>query len=200
MKKNKVITSEVIFLIGFVFSSASYAIGNENIVNQPPENKIVKTKIEEPEKPSLGLKNFSNTTESSKTDTLDGRSQIGVSNYLQMILGLLGILIFIFAIAWLIKRMGTLSPIHSSNLKVIAGLNVGQREKIIVIQVMDEQLLVGVTQNNIRLLSKLEQSMPSNKNQPFGGFQEKLQAAILGVKNKNTNDGASSQKQNMAGF
>ncbi len=122
--------------------------------------------------------------ETNSIDTLENHSQIGAANYLQMIMGLFGIIVFIFAIAWLIKRMGSLNPVHSNNLKVVAGLNVGQREKIIVVQVMDEQLLVGVTQSNIQLLSRLEQPLPNKDASSLGGFHEKFQAAISGLKNK----------------
>ena len=117
--------------------------------------------------------------------TLKKHSEIGAANYLQMLLGLFFIVAFIFAVAWLIKRMGTLNPSHSSNLKVVAGLNVGQREKIIVVQVMDEQLLVGVTQSNIQLLTKLETPLAGQASNTLGGFNEKLQSAMSGFK-KNT--------------
>ena len=95
-----------------------------------------------------------------------------------MLFGLFVIVAFIFAVAWLIKRMGTLNPNHSTNLKIVAGLSVGQREKIVVVQVMDEQFLVGITQSNIQLLNKLEQSIPVQNTPSLGGFQEKLHSAM----------------------
>lgn len=121
-------------------------------------------------------------------ESISNHVDIGASNYLQMLLGLFFIVAFIFSIAWLIKRMGTLSPSHSSNLKIIAGLNVGQREKIIVVQIMDEQILVGVTQSNIQLLSKLENNIPSQPYSAAGGFQDKLTSAMQGFKKKTSGD------------
>lgn len=168
------IRNKIIFVISFLLLvNVSYANVNESVL----ENKNSITEAGKPE--VVTLKSALNTK-----DSLENHSQIGVTNYLQMILGLIGIVAFIFAIAWIIKRTGTLNPTHSNNLKVVAGLNVGQREKIIVVQVMDQQLLVGVTQTNIQLLSKLEQPMAESNFQSFGGFQEKLQAAIVGLKNK----------------
>ncbi len=181
LNRGNSIRNKIIFIISFLLLvNVSYADVSKNAL----ENKINNTEVRETDvvtlKPSLNT-----------NDSLENHSQIGVSNYLQMIAGLLGIVVFIFAIAWIIKRTGTLNPAHSTNLKVVAGLNVGQREKIIVVQVMDEQLLVGVTQTNIQLLSKLEQPMSESNFQTFGGFQEKLQAAITGLKNKKTENKSS---------
>ena len=126
-------------------------------------------------------------TDVSKTSnqaTLENHAEIGVSNYVQMLFGLFAIVVFIFAVAWLIKRMGTLNPNQSNNLRIIAGLSVGQREKIVVVQIMGEQLLVGITQSNIQLLSKLENPIPESNMNSLSGFQEKLQSAMTGFKKK----------------
>jgi len=120
---------------------------------------------------------------------LDNHADIGVTNYIQMLFGLFAIVAFIFAVAWLIKRMGTLSPNQSNNLKIIAGLSVGQREKIVVVQVMGEQMLVGITQTNIQLLSKLETPIPVPPMNSLGGFQEKLHSAMNNFK-KNSGTGS----------
>ena len=116
--------------------------------------------------------------------TLQDNSEIGVTNYIQMLFGLFAIVAFIFAVAWLIKRMGTLNPNHSSHLKIVAGISVGQREKIVVVQVMGEQLLVGITQSNIQLLNKLEKPIPEQGTPSLGGFQDKLQTAMKSFTNK----------------
>ncbi len=126
----------------------------------------------------------SKISEKSSTPSLHDNTNIDASDYLQMLLGLFFIVAFIFSVAWLIKRMGTLNPNHSRDLKIVAGLSVGQREKIIVLQVMNEQLLIGVTQSSIQLLSKLDTPMALKNNANMAGFQEKLQAAIKGFKNQ----------------
>ena len=139
------------------------------------EQNTVETKID---------KTVQQTKNNTRVDNeLKKNSSVDASDYLKMVVGLFFIVGFIFTIAWLIKRMGTLNPNHNQNLKVIAGLTVGQREKIIVLQVMDEQLLVGVTQSNIQLLSKLETPLEQPKNTSMSGFQKKLQSALNGYKN-----------------
>lgn len=67
---------------------------------------------------------------------------------------------------------------HSSGgqIKSVASLVVGTRERIAVIQVGDEQHLIGVTSQNINHLAKLEQ--PLTQDQTQDNFKEKL-ASIM---------------------
>lgn len=160
---------------------------NISLANEKNNNEAVNNNTQSDTLQSESKK--SRTTDVAKVDTpktLKSHTDIGASNYVQMLFGLFAIVVFIFAVAWLIKRMGTLNPNHSSNLKIIAGLSVGQREKIVVVQVMDEQLLVGITQSNIQLLSKLEQPIPEQSMNSLGGFQDKLQSAMDNFKKKST--------------
>ena len=146
------------------------SIANAGDVKNDTEKKNIVTSQTE----KLGVKPSSQQSK----PTLENNAEIGVTNYVQMLFGLFAIVIFIFAVAWLIKRMGTLNPNHSTHLKIVAGLSVGQREKIVVVQVMDEQFLVGITQSNIQLLNKLDKSIPVQNMPTLGGFQEKLQSAM----------------------
>jgi len=167
-----IVSVNVIIISLMLFMQMTYADESKNsnivTVTEQQEKKISKESIAE--------------SEVSDSSTLKSHTDIGASNYIQMLLGLFFIIAFIFIVAWFIKRMGTMSPSHSNNLKVVAGLNVGQREKIIVLQVMDQQLLVGVTPSNIQLLSKLENPIIEKAGSSFNGFQEKLQSAISNFK------------------
>ncbi len=184
---------KIIFIISFLLlanisdTSVSYASAAENTDSAGKKNIVIETERTESPLPDSRLKSEpAVNTDKNIEDALQSSTHIGVSNYLQMILGLFGVVAFIFAIAWLTKRMGALNPSGSGNLKVVAGLNVGHREKIIVVQVMGKQLLVGVTQTNIQLLSELEEPISETAPPSFGSFQEKLQAAIVGLKTGNT--------------
>lgn len=160
---------------------------NISLANEKNNNEVATNKTQTQSDTLQSESKKARITDVAKVDTpktLKSHTDIGASNYVQMLFGLFAIVVFIFAVAWLIKRMGTLNPNHSSNLKIIAGLSVGQREKIVVIQVMDEQLLVGITQSNIQLLSKLEQPIPEQSMHSLGGFQDKLQSAMNNFKKK----------------
>lgn len=179
IRGNAVIIKTIVLISLTLLVNISYA--NEISHSEADKNKAAI-------QPKATSKNSLNTDApaASTQSTLESHAEIGVSNYVQMLFGLFAIIVFIFAVAWLIKRVGTLNPNHSNNLKIIAGLNVGQREKIVVVQVMDEQLLVGITQSNIQLLSKLEQPIPAPNMHSLGGFQEKLQSAMSSFTKKTT--------------
>ena len=88
------------------------------------------------------------------------------------------VVILILFLAWLLKRM-KLPGIQGSdgNMKILRQLPVGQRERIVLLQVGEEQMLVGITQQNISLLSKLEQPLSMNEVQSgseFAGHLTKL--------------------------
>ncbi len=195
INRGSIVCNKIIFIISLVLlANLSYADVVKNKGSNENKQSISKVKKDNIHSP-LSVKDPKEKTEKNKTGSLETHSQVGVSSYLQMILGLFGVIVFILVIAWLAKRMGGLNSTHSTNLKVIAGLNVGNREKIIVVQVMDEQLLVGVTQTNIQLLSKLECPMSGNNTPSFGGFHEKLQTAISGLKKKNTENKVSGDRK-----
>jgi flagellar protein FliO/FliZ len=86
-------------------------------------------------------------------------------------------------------------------MKVVASMVAGAKEKIMVIQVGDEQHLIGVTSHNISHLSKLEKNLEApakgmGNTSGNGGdvFKQKLVAAMAGKLNpelnkKNQKDG-----------
>ncbi|MFK7861388.1 MAG: flagellar biosynthetic protein FliO [Granulosicoccus sp.] len=64
-------------------------------------------------------------------------------------------------------------------LKVISALSVGQREKVIVIQAGEEQLVLGVTSSQINTLHVLENPLiESDITTSPGDFRNKLNAAL----------------------
>jgi flagellar protein FliO/FliZ len=78
------------------------------------------------------------------------------SYLLQILLSTALIIGLILALAWFFKRTGLPGLAQQEHLKVLAGLSVGTREKIVLIQVGPQQLLVGVTPGQITTLHTLE--------------------------------------------
>lgn len=86
-----------------------------------------------------------------------GFSPVGLSALGQVTMGLAVVLLLMFALAWLVRR-GRLLPHYQmrDEFKILAVLPLGQRERLILIKVGAEQLLLGATAEQIRLLHKLE--------------------------------------------
>lgn len=106
---------------------------------------------------------------------------VGVGNYLQMFFGLFIVIALIFGAAWLMRRMGNLSSMTTSNLKVLGGISVGQRERVVLVQAGDTQILVGVAPGQIRTLHVMDEPITTNveiKSKTSSGFADKLHAAI----------------------
>ena len=66
----------------------------------------------------------------------------------------------ILVLGWLLRRLrGAALMGGSRQLKIVASLALGQRERVIVVQVGEEQWLLGVTAQQISSLGKLEQPL-----------------------------------------
>lgn len=85
------------------------------------------------------------------------------------------VLVVIVLLAWLLKRM-KLPGIQGGDaaIRILRQLPVGQRERIVLLQVGDEQMLVGVTQQNISLLGKLDKPISMDEGQGGGEFAHQL--------------------------
>ena len=79
------------------------------------------------------------------------------SSYLvQLILGLVVVVLCIIALAWFAKKMNRFQAMNDDSLKIIAGISMGTRERAVLLQVGEEQLLVGVTPGRLQTLHVLE--------------------------------------------
>lgn len=109
---------------------------------------------------------------------------VGLGNYLQMFFGLFIIVGLIIGLAWFMRRMGSMSGVAAGNLKVLGGISVGQRERVVLIQAGDTQLLVGVAPGEIRTLHVMDEPIvvqttnTQMHSKGASGFAEKLQTAI----------------------
>jgi flagellar protein FliO/FliZ len=108
---------------------------------------------------------------------------IGVSHYFQMFLGLFLIIILIFGLAWLVKRINNFQGSMNCVLKLMSMVSVGQREKIVLIQVGKQQLLIGVAPGKVNTLLVLDELI---ENKPIStiktSFAEKLSSVMKGKK------------------
>lgn len=70
---------------------------------------------------------------------------------------LLGIILLILVAAWLAKRfgLGGVKAATTRDLKVSASASLGQRERVLIVDVEDARLVLGVTANQVTLLHKL---------------------------------------------
>ncbi len=73
---------------------------------------------------------------------------------LQVTFGLLLVLGLIAGLAWAIARLGRLRPASNATVRVIAAASVGPRERVAVVEVAGQWLVLGVAPGSVRLLDK----------------------------------------------
>ena len=79
----------------------------------------------------------------------------GVGSLLQTILALGVVLGLLALMAWALKRWGPRQPTGASNLHIVGALNLGGRERIVVVEVGDQWIVVGASPGRINALATL---------------------------------------------
>ena len=83
-------------------------------------------------------------------------SIISTESMLQLSTGLLMVLAFIALIAWLFKKIGFHPANRTGLLKIISSASVGQRERIVLAEIGDIWLVLGVAPGQINLLYQMD--------------------------------------------
>ncbi len=81
---------------------------------------------------------------------------LGVQSLLQTGGGLTLILMLILGGAWLFKRYGQLPIMGKGLVRILGGVSVGPRERVVVLEVENTRLVVGVAPGQIRTLHVLD--------------------------------------------
>lgn len=99
---------------------------------------------------------------------------LAMASLWQLTLGMVAVLGLILGIAWLLKRSGRFQMAAGGSLRVLGGLSMGTRERVVLLQVGETQLLLGVAPGRVQTLHVLEQPLDSGKPAAASGFSEQL--------------------------
>ncbi|MHB0763278.1 flagellar biosynthetic protein FliO [Stutzerimonas sp. NM35] len=75
----------------------------------------------------------------------------------KLLLGLLLVIGLIFLLAWVLRRMQRLNPRGNQAIKLISSHALGPRERLLLVQVGSEQILLGLSAGRITPLHVLEE-------------------------------------------
>ncbi|SFV02972.1 flagellar biosynthetic protein FliO [Pseudoduganella namucuonensis] len=81
---------------------------------------------------------------------------------LQTVLALLVVLALLAGLAWLLKRYGPKSVTGGANVRLVGALNVGTRERILVVEVGEQWIVVGASPGRMNALA----TMPRQEGEP----------------------------------
>ncbi len=89
------------------------------------------------------------------------------SNWLSVFMSLLLVVGVIFMLGYLMRRFNVTHS-GSGQMQVVSSLMAGARERIVVVQVGEEQHLIGITAQNINHLARLDTPIsPDNTGEKF---------------------------------
>jgi flagellar protein FliO/FliZ len=77
---------------------------------------------------------------------------VPAGSIVQVVIGLGVVLALVVAAAWLLKRFSALRGTGSGLIRIVGGAAVGQRERIVLVEVGGTWLLVGVAPGQVRTL------------------------------------------------
>ena len=73
----------------------------------------------------------------------------------KVLLGLALVLGLMAGSAWLLKRFGLAKTAGGSTIKVVGGVSVGNRERVLVLEVADQWIVVGVAPGRVSSIASL---------------------------------------------
>ncbi|SNS61312.1 flagellar protein FliO/FliZ [Noviherbaspirillum humi] len=115
---------------------------------------------------------------------------------LQVLFGLALVLGLMVGAAWLMKRLGMARPGGSDVVKVIGGVSVGNRERVMVVEVGEQWIVVGVAPGRVNALSTLPRgSLPQQTEPAFAG--KNFPAWLKQTMDKRNNSGSTGNTGNI---
>jgi flagellar protein FliO/FliZ len=102
---------------------------------------------------------FTVWAETGKPSYVPPPSVISTENTLQMMGGLLLVLAIIGSITWLLKRFSLIPTAAAGVVKVVAATGVGQRERVIVVEIDNTWLVLGVAPGRVSKLHTMNKPL-----------------------------------------
>ncbi|WP_321833939.1 flagellar biosynthetic protein FliO [Pseudomonas kulmbachensis] len=104
----------------------------------------------------------------------------------QLVLGLLLVLGLIFALAWLLRRVQQTGPRQGQVIELISSRALGARDRLVLVQVGNEQILLGLTPGRITPLHVLKEpvQVPSTAQSATPEFAKRLMEILGQQKDK----------------
>lgn len=95
----------------------------------------------------------------------------GVGGLVQVTLALLLVLVAVFAVAWIFKRMRGFGSRVGNAIDVLADIPLGQKERAVLLKVGATQILIGVAPGRVNTLHVLPEPLELSK--PGAGTDDK---------------------------
>lgn len=91
---------------------------------------------------------------------------------LQAVLGLLFLLVLLLALAWVARKLQGGKGFGQGGMKLLGGIALGPRERIVLVEVADDWLVIGIVPGQIRTLHRLPKGELATAAAPAGGLEK----------------------------
>jgi flagellar protein FliO/FliZ len=111
--------------------------------------------------------------------SLSQGSTVTSTTVVQMVVGLIFVIAAIVVLGWFSRRAGMLVQGGNFPLRILGSVSVGAREKVVLIEVGDKQILIGVAPGRVNKIQELSEPVfhvsSSGKRVSSSFFGKKLQ-------------------------
>ncbi len=111
--------------------------------------------------------------------TVPRAAPVGAGDVLNMGTGLILVIGAILVTGWLYSRTRKMRGASGDLIRIVASQPLGTRERVLLLQVADKQLLVGMTSSQVQTLHVFDEPVAIAE-VPANGFAERLRAAVKG--------------------
>ena len=105
---------------------------------------------------------------------------IDTGDILNVVTNLGFIVVAVLVMAWLYRRAQRMQNQNGSIINILATQPVGPKERVLLVEVAGQQLVLGLTASQIRTLHVLDQPLIQEQQAPAMGFAERLRTAMKG--------------------
>ena len=96
----------------------------------------------------------------------------------QLGLGLAVVVGLIFLLGYVMRRVGPLAPQGGQHIRLISSYPLGPRDRLALVDVGGQQLLLGISPGRITTLHVLDEPIAADTDASSGDFARKLQAML----------------------
>jgi flagellar protein FliO/FliZ len=101
-----------------------------------------------------------------------------IGTFVSLGVGLVVVIALIYGCAWIIRRMNGMTGMNNGAIKVVSVMALGARERIALIEVGGQQILLGITPSTVRTLHVFDEPVVDAANPATGDFARRLQSMI----------------------
>jgi len=117
------------------------------------------------------------------TEAIGQPATPGVGGLAQVTLALLIVLVAVFAVAWVVKRMRGFGNRVGNAIDVIADIPLGQKERAVLLKVGKTQILIGVAPGQVNTLHVLAEPIdltppPASPTDPRPSFKQLMMRSL----------------------